>query len=401
MQLSIIIVNYNVKYFLEQCLCSVLRACAGLQAEIIVEDNNSTDGSRAYLEPKFPQVMFYWNKENAGFGKANNAGIKKATGDHILLLNPDTIVDEDSFYKCLEFFKMHHDCGALGVRMIDGSGEFLKESKRSFPSPEASFYKLAGLAKLFPQSEKFAAYYAGHLPEHETNEVDVLAGAFIMLSRAAINATQGFDEDFFMYGEDVDLSYRLQQQGFKNYYFPGTTIVHFKGESSSRQSRSHNKNFYGAMRLFVGKHLKQQKARYYFMEMAISATHALADLRSMLPIGKQKKAMPIPVAVVGTNEAFNKIIHLLKNASPQVLIEGHINNETISSDALVEQLLSFEKAHEGVYIILTTEPLTYLQMIHITNKSGGQLKLAYHGAGTGSIVSSADKNSNGLIIARE
>ena len=217
MQLSVIIVNYNVKYFLEQCLCSVLKACTDIETEIFVVDNNSTDGSRPFLEPLFPSVNFIWNDSNAGFAKANNQAVVKATGGHILFLNPDTIVPEDCFEKCLEFFKANPLAGALGVHMIDGSGKFLQESKRAFPSPLTSFYKLTGFTGLFPQSKIFAKYYLGHLSEKENHEVDVLAGAFMMLPRGVINKTGSFDEQFFMYGEDVDLSYRVQQAGFKNF----------------------------------------------------------------------------------------------------------------------------------------------------------------------------------------
>ena len=219
MQLSVIIVNYNVKYFLEHCLLSVIKACRNIQAEIFVADNNSTDGSRAYLEPKFPSVRFYWNSDNPGFAKANNQMLEKATGNYILFLNPDTIVPEDCFAECLDFFGSHSDCGALGVRMTDGSGRFLRESKRSLPG------LLSGLGKSLGFDDK---YYAAHLPEHENNKIAVLAGAFMMLSSEAVKLTGGFDEAFFMYGEDVDLSYRVTLAGLNNYYFPGTTVIHFK-----------------------------------------------------------------------------------------------------------------------------------------------------------------------------
>ena len=219
MQLSIIIVNYNVKHFLEQCLYSVQKACRGLKAEVIVVDNNSADNSIEFLSSGFPSVQFLINKENLGFARACNQGWQKAKGEYILFLNPDTIVPEDGFEKCLSFFQTHPDAGALGVKMLDGSGKFLKESKRSFPSPLTSLYKLFGLAKLFPRSRTFARYHLGHLDENKNNEVDVLAGAFMMIRREVLEKVGSFDETFFMYGEDIDLSYRIQQAGYKNYYF--------------------------------------------------------------------------------------------------------------------------------------------------------------------------------------
>jgi O-antigen biosynthesis protein len=254
LRLSVIIVNYNVKHFLGQCLYSVQKSVKGLDAEIIVVDNHSTDGSIEYLQPSFPCVKFVVNGANTGFSKACNKGLSHAKGEFILFLNPDTIIAEDSFERCIAFFDAHPDCGALGVKMIDGSGKFLKESKRSFPSPLTSLYKLFGLARLFPKSKLFARYHLGHLDKNKDHEVDVLAGAFMMIRRKVLDEVGSFDEIFFMYGEDVDLSYRIQKAGYKNYYFCGTTIIHFKGESTRRGSMNYVKMFYNAMSIFVQKH---------------------------------------------------------------------------------------------------------------------------------------------------
>ena len=254
--LSIIIVNYNVKYFLEQCLHSVEAALKVEPWEIIVFDNASTDGSRAYLEPKFPQVQFVWHQENLGFGKANNSALRLAKGDIILFLNPDTIIKEGCLQRTAAFLRKNIKAGALGVHMVDGNGKYLQESKRAYPSIAASFYKLFGLSALFPRSPKFARYYLGHLDENETQEVDVIAGAFMMVKREVLALTGGFDERFFMYGEDIDLSYRIQQLGYKNYYFAGETIVHFKGKSSRKGSLKQIKIFYFAMLVFVDKYYK-------------------------------------------------------------------------------------------------------------------------------------------------
>lgn len=262
MQLSIIIVNYNVKHFLEQCLYSVQAALTNLQGEVIVIDNNSTDNSINYLRPKFPAFQLIQNNENVGFGKACNQGLQLAKGKYILFLNPDTIVPEDCFEKCIAFFETHPDAGAIGVKMIDGSGSFLKESKRSFPGPLTSLYKLFGLARLFPKSKSFGRYHLGYLDENKNHEIDVLAGAFMMIKKEVLDKVGGYDENFFMYGEDVDLSYRIQKSGYKNYYFAESTIIHFKGESTKKGSMNYVRMFYTAMSLFVKKHYGGSKAGF-------------------------------------------------------------------------------------------------------------------------------------------
>ena len=271
MQLSVIIVNYNVKHFLEQCLYSVQKACTKIDAEIIVADNNSTDGSRDFLAPLFPRVNFIWNSSNEGFAKANNKALAAAKGDYILFLNPDTLVPEDCFEKCMNFLKSNDRYGALGIRMIDGSGNFLKESKRAFPSPLTSLYKLSGLSTLFPRSKTFAKYHLGHLAENENHEIDVLAGAFMMIPGKVLEEIGNFDERFFMYGEDVDLSFRIQKAGYKNYYFAGSNIIHFKGESTKRGSLNYVRLFYQAMNLFVKKHYSGSRAGIFifFIQAAI------------------------------------------------------------------------------------------------------------------------------------
>jgi GT2 family glycosyltransferase len=287
MTLSIIIVNYNVKHFLEQCLCSVQKAAAGISTEVIVVDNQSSDNSVAWLQPLFPWVKWLSNQQNAGFAKACNQGLKIATGKYILFLNPDTILPEDCLSACIAFMQQQPDAGALGIKMIDGSGRFLKESKRSFPSPLTSLFKLFGLAKIFPQSRIFSRYHLGHLNENTNHEVDVLAGAFMFIKKEVLDSTGGFDETFFMYGEDVDLSYRMQQTTnsatgtrYKNYYFAESSIIHFKGESTRRASMNYVRMFYNAMSIFVRKHYGGSRAGIFnglihvaiWMRAAMSAT---------------------------------------------------------------------------------------------------------------------------------
>ena len=258
--LSIIIVNYNVKYFLEQCLHSVRRSMQNIDAEVIILDNQSTDGSIEYLAKRFPEVRFISNEQNLGFAKACNKGLNYVSGEYILFLNPDTLLAEDTLEKCIAFFEQNPAAGALGVQMIDGSGKFLKESKRAFPSPMTSLYKLFGLAKLFPHSPVFSRYYLGNLSRFKNHEVDVLAGAFMMIRKQVLDKTGAFDEAFFMYGEDIDLSYRIQNCGYKNYYLADTAIIHFKGESTKHASLNYVRMFYTAMSIFVKKHYGGSRA---------------------------------------------------------------------------------------------------------------------------------------------
>ncbi|MCX6198494.1 MAG: glycosyltransferase [Bacteroidetes bacterium] len=258
MQVSIIIVNYNVKYFLEQCLLSVLRASVKLKTEIFVVDNASSDGSVEMVQQKFPTVKIIANETNVGFSKANNQAIVQAKGEFILLLNPDTVVAEDTFVKCYDFMDsfVNRRGGAVGVRMIDGKGNFLPESKRGLPTPEVAFYKTFGFAKLFPKSEKYGRYHLGFIDQHQKYEIDVLSGAFMFIRKAVLDRVGLLDENFFMYGEDIDLSYRIQKEGYKNFYFPETTIIHYKGESTKKGSLNYVKVFYNAMLIFARKHFR-------------------------------------------------------------------------------------------------------------------------------------------------
>jgi GT2 family glycosyltransferase len=256
----------------------------GLEAEVIVIDNNSSDNSVAFLKPWFPFVNFIENSANIGFSKACNQGLAIAKGKYILFLNPDTIVPEDCFTKCIGFLASHQDAGALGIKMLDGSGKFLKESKRSFPSPITSLYKLFGLSRLFPKSRQFSKYHLGHLNSNETHQVDVLAGAFIMVKKEVLDKTGGFDETFFMYGEDVDLSYRIQKEGLYNYYFADSNIIHFKGESTRKGSMNYVRMFYKAMSIFAKKHYGGGRAGLFnfLIQGAIWARATLTAIASFI-----------------------------------------------------------------------------------------------------------------------
>lgn len=259
-KLSIIIVNYNVCHFLEQALRSVFRSIEGINAEVFVVDNNSVDKSVEMIRDKFPEVILIENKKNTGFSKANNQAIKLAKGEYILLLNPDTVVEEDTFRKCISFMETHPDAGCLGVKMLDGKGKFLPESKRGLPSPWVAFYKIFGLARLFPKSKKFGRYHLGYLDKDETHSVEILSGAFMFLRKTAVDKIGLLDEDYFMYGEDIDYSYRIIKAGFKNYYLADTRIIHYKGESTKKTSINYVFIFYKAMIIFAKKHFSNKNA---------------------------------------------------------------------------------------------------------------------------------------------
>ncbi|MDO6597617.1 glycosyltransferase family 2 protein [Oceanihabitans sp. 2_MG-2023] len=246
MKLSIIILNYNVRYFLDLCLQSVQAAIANLDAEIIVVDNNSPDDSCVMIKQKYPNIKLIENKENSGFSTGNNIGVAQAKGEYICILNPDTVVAEDTFIKILSFAEKQEKLGAIACKLIDGSGNFLPESKRNIPVVKVAFQKMIGNAK---------NYYSNHLKEDEIGKIDILVGAFMFMKRNVYDEVKGFDQDYFMYGEDVDLSYKILKAGYQNYYFGETTVIHYKGESTLKDAE-YAKRFYGAMQIFYEKHFK-------------------------------------------------------------------------------------------------------------------------------------------------
>ena len=281
MKLSIIIVNYNVKYFLQQCLNSVFLSINNIDAEVFVVDNNSTDNSIEYLKSQFPNVIFIENKENAGFSKANNQAIAKAQGEYVLLLNPDTVIGENSLSNVCRFLDNNPQAGAVGVKMMDGYGKFLFESKRGFPSPWNSFCKMSGLSKLFPKSKRFGGYHLKYLDKNSTHEVNILAGAFMMVRKNAIEKAGNLDESFFMYGEDIDWSYRISNCGYINYYFP-EPIIHYKGESTKKDIK-YVKHFYEAMLIFFNKHYPNSN-RFFkiIIRMAIFSCGTVSALQKIV-----------------------------------------------------------------------------------------------------------------------
>lgn len=262
--IGIVIVNYNVRYFLEQCLYSVRKAMKPhLKVEVWVVDNASVDGSVSLIHTNFPEIYLIANEKNVGFSTANNQAIRMMESKYVLLLNPDTILEEDTLDLCYHFMEKHPQAGAVGVRMIDGAGNFLPESKRKVPDLWNSFCKLTYLSDLFPRSKIFSGYNLGYLSEYETNQIEVLCGAFMFMRKEALDKTGLLDEAFFMYGEDIDLSYRILQAGFQVWYYPETSIIHYKGESTKKGSINYVKTFYGAMQIYVNKHYGHGNARIF------------------------------------------------------------------------------------------------------------------------------------------
>ncbi len=268
-ELSIIIVNYNVKEFLQNLLKSIQKATQDISYEIILVDNASDDGSVEVIKEKYPNVQLIENKENVGFGKANNQGMKNAKGKYFVLINPDTIVKEDTFKKMIEFFEENPSTGMAGCKVLNPDGTLQLACRRGFPGPWTSFTKIVGLSKLFPKSRVFARYNLTYLNENETYKVDAISGAFMMLKREVFEKIGGFDPEFFMYGEDLDLCYRTKKSGYDVYYVHSTEIIHYKGESTKRSSIDETKMFYDAMHLFVRKHFSSSFLVEWILQFAI------------------------------------------------------------------------------------------------------------------------------------
>lgn len=280
-KLSVIIVNYNVKYYLEQTLCSVFRSSDRVDLEVWVVDNASTDGSEEYISRRFPQVHYLYNRENVGFSKANNQAIRQARGEYVLLLNPDTIVGEDVLETSVRFLDAHPEAGATGAAMLKDDGGFAWESRRGVPTPFTSFCKMSGLCSLFPKSRIFGKYYMRYLDERQIQEIEIISGAFTMIRRAALDRVGLLDETFFMYGEDIDLSYRILLGGFHNYYLP-VRILHYKGESTQKSSYRYVHTFYNAMLIFFNKHFRK---KHLFLSSLI---HLAVVLRGGMDLLKNK-----------------------------------------------------------------------------------------------------------------
>ena len=313
MKLSVVIVNYNVKHFLEQCLNSLEQAAAGIDYEIIVVDNASTDGSTEYITARFPKVKWMACRENNGFSKGNNIAIAQSKGEYILMLNPDTIVTKEAIEGCIEFMDKNADAGACGAYMLRTNGTFAPESRRALPTPFVAFCKMSGLSKLFPKSRTFGRYYMQYLDKNEVNQIEIISGAYMMLRHKTIKKTGALDEDFFMYGEDIDLSYRILKSGYKNYFLP-LRILHYKGESTNKSTYRYVHTFYRAMQLFFKKHYS-----HYSLLVSLPINIAIWSRAMLAYIGNQflhrKVTQEIPTTnciVLGNSDTISEVEHILQ-----------------------------------------------------------------------------------------
>lgn len=383
-QLSIIIVNYNVRHYLHQCLQSIWQQkdIDLAQIEVFVVDNASSDHSVNYIKAKFPsasypQLRLVSNRRNVGFGRANNQALAKAKGEYILFLNPDTILPEHTLARTLAFANKQSDFGAIGAKMLNNNGGFALESRRGLPTPWVSLCKMSGLVKLFPRSRRFGKYYLGHLSREVAAPIDIISGAFMMTRKSVLNQVGAFDEDFFMYGEDIDLSYRLIKSGRHNYYFP-TPILHYKGESAHKSSYRYVHVFYEAMLIFFNKHF-----RHYgpFLSIPIKLAILLQAIVSLLaknaknfrkyffPHGNNKQ---LRMLYLGTHhedmetisELYSQPIDCVE-ATELTLPEGHLS-ETVN-------------ASNYDIIVYDTEDFSFESILHPFSQSPCRLKVGtYH-----------------------
>lgn len=317
MELTVVIVNYRVKYLLEQTLRSVEQAMQGLQGEVIVVDNLSKDDSIAFSRERHPQVNYIENQENVGFARANNQAIMQARGEFTLILNPDTIITPQCLREGIAWMKSHPKCGAIGARMMDGNGVFLPESKRAFPTPWVSFCKIFGLSKLFPRSPWFAKYHLRYLSDLEPQCIDILSGAYMLCRTNVLQQLGGFDEDFFMYGEDIDLSYRIVKAGYENWFLP-TPMIHYKGESTHKDSMRYVRIFYDAMLIFYRKHFPRFNIIFYpFVKLGVV-------VRASMAMAKRLIKRMLPAKSKATSEGWPWVI--ISDKASEVASRTGINN---------------------------------------------------------------------------
>ena len=369
MKLSVIIVNYNVKYYLEQCLHSVRRALEGIEAEVFVVDNHSTDGSVDYLRKRFREMKFIASNHNLGFARANNLAIKRSKGEYVLLLNPDTIVGNDCIRECLDFMDEHPNAGGLGVRMLKCDGDKAMESRRGLPSPLTAFYKMCGLCARYPQSRRFGKYYMSYLSWTKPERIEVISGAYCLLRHSALDKIGLLDEDFFMYGEDIDLSYRLLKGGYENWYLP-VSILHYKGESTHKSSYRYIHVFYEAMLIFFKKHYRHLsfwlsipiKTAIYvkaFFALVNMMVRRVSKILGFFPYRRKKESEYIFVCSKDSMKSC-RIIADGKGLSASFI---ELNKENkMFLDGLIEKMIN---PSSNTYIVCDTELYTYSEILEI------------------------------------
>lgn len=384
MQLSVIILNYNVRHFLEQCVLSVQRATQNFNAEIIVVDNNSSDDSCQMIKQRFPEVILIENKENSGFPKGNNIGVKIASGQYICILNPDTVVAEDTFEKILAFARKQENLGVIGCKLVDGTGKFLPESKRGIPTPFVAFTKIFGLYKVFSGINSFGKYYASHLNENQTGKVEILVGAFMVMKKETYEEVGGFDEDCFMYSDDIDLSYMVLKTGRQNYYFHETTVIHYKGESTVKDG-TYMKRFQKAMHFFYKKHFKVSFFFSVFMKIGIVFFSFIKMFQ-----GKNRLKLKPESYILVSNDV------LLKEKLQEVLKKNIQITEFETQKALFSQTFSRSNPIE---VILDSAYLTFKEIIQFLEAHKNKnITFKILPKNTNFIIGSNNSNDRGEVI---
>ena len=387
MKLSVIIVNYNVRYFLELCLQSVQDALLEIDSEIIVVDNKSTDNSCKMVSEKFPEVVLIENKENLGFSKANNQGVAKSRGHYILILNPDTVVAKDTFSNIIEFAKSRHNFGALGTKLIGGNGEFLSESKRGIPTPLVSLFKLTGIT-----SRDTGRYYANHLKANETGIVDILVGAFMFMTRKVYNEVRGFDEQYFMYGEDIDLSYKILNKGYQNYYYADSKVIHYKGESTIRDAKRLG-HFHEAMDIFYREHFKVNRLYDLVMYVGINIWYLLKALQRSN--GKEKPSvLPESIVYCGKDDKVYEKLKRVCNSKSKLF--------RFLAEDNVQGLRDFVKSNGIKEIVFDNNSISYKEIIsNISYLKNQEITFKIHPRNTNYIIGSNNSKSRGEVFVFE
>lgn len=392
MKLSVVIVNYNVKFFLEQCLNSVLKATEHIVSEIFIVDNASSDNSLEYLRPRFPKVRFIANTDNVGFSKANNLAINQSSGEYVLLLNPDTFIGEDVITDCIKLMDSNPKAGGIGVKMLGTDGSFAFESRRGFPSPITSFYKITGLCSLFPYSQNFGKYYLRYLDENNINNIDVISGAYMFLRRETLKKCGLLDESFFMYGEDIDMSYRITLAGYKNYYIP-SPIIHYKGESTKKDSFKYVYTFYDAMVIFFRKHFPYYSGAFSIMVKVFIYLRAfIALIRRLLNklisfLGFKHKLKEVCFLVLGSETALRDIRIICKNNNLSGKHHYVLANEKTAQQGHLNLGLNFDKFTHVVY---DTNAFSYSKVIDLlaTSTNRHKLELGTYSSGSKVLITS-------------
>uniref|UniRef100_A0AB33JHE0 Glycosyltransferase 2-like domain-containing protein n=1 Tax=Prevotella sp. GTC17262 TaxID=3236797 RepID=A0AB33JHE0_9BACT len=366
MKLSVIIVSYQVKYYLAQCLLALAKALQGIEAEVFVVDNHSTDGTVAFVKRCFPWVKIIQNSENLGFSRANNLAFRQTAGEYVLLLNPDTIVGEEVLCDALKKMDEDTKIGGVGVKMITENGQKAPESRRGVPTPMTAFYKIVGLCKRFPTHRRFGHYYMGYLPWDEVCEIEIISGAFFLIRKSSVKTKELLDEDFFMYGEDIDLSYRLLLDGWKNYYLP-LSILHYKGESTSKTSFRYVHVFYKAMLIFFRKHNRNLSFLVFWaiqLAIGLKAGQALIGLlmeqiRMRLGLSPDVST-PVLYCYLGAGE---HVLPFEKFANEHGLnYRSTVVTETCCKDIDMLHLDTFDG---DVYAVFDTNSFRYKTIIHL------------------------------------